>query len=150
MHKVLHACVRAGEQHARRVSTATLNLVVSDSTLWKSPPTQRGASKRPRIYYATQAAVRPPTFIFFCNDGRLIGDDYRRYLERSLRESIDLEGTPVRIFFRGRAPGKGEDSGGAKGGAAAGVKRTGLGSVRPAAAPRRKVAAKAPAQAGAR
>lgn len=105
MHKVLHACVHAGEQHAKRVSTATLNLVVSEATTWKSPSGVRGSTKRPKIYYATQAAVRPPTFIFFCNDGRLISEDYKRYLERSLRESIDLEGTPVRIFFRGRAPG---------------------------------------------
>jgi GTP-binding protein len=37
-------------------------------------------------FYATQGAVRPPTFVFFCNDGRLIGDGYKRYLERSLRE----------------------------------------------------------------
>lgn len=150
VHKVLHACVRAGEQHARRVSTATLNLVVSDSTLWKAPPSQRGAVKRPRIYYATQAAVRPPTFIFFCNDGRLIGNDYKRYLERSLRESIDLEGTPVRIYFRGRAPGKGEDG---KAGAP-GAKRAALGLARPVTAPRRKGAAKSgaksPASGGAR
>jgi GTPase len=102
VHKVLKACVSAGEQHMKRVSTGTLNLVVSDATQWKAPPSLRGVNKRPRVYYATQASVRPPTFIFFCNDGRLIGDDYKRYLERSLRESIDLEGTPIRIFFRGR------------------------------------------------
>lgn len=87
----------------KRVSTGTLNIVVSDATMWKSPPSQRGKAMKPRIYYATQAAVRPPTFVFFCNDGRLIGDDYKRYLERSLRENIDLVGTPVRTFFRGKA-----------------------------------------------
>lgn len=102
MHKVLKACVDAGAQHMRRVPTATLNLVVSEATMWKAPPSVRGTNRKPRIYYATQVAVRPPTFIFFCNDGRLIGDDYKRYLERSLRESIDLDGTPVRVFFRGR------------------------------------------------
>jgi GTPase len=103
VHKVLKACLHAGEQHAKRVSTGTMNLVVSDTTMWKAPPSSRGSSIKPRIYYATQAAVRPPTFIFFCNDGRLIGDDYRRYVERSLRESINLEGTPIRMFFRGKA-----------------------------------------------
>jgi GTPase len=111
MHKVLHACVHASEQHAKRISTATLNLVVSEATTWKSPSSVRGSTKRPKIYYATQAAVRPPTFVFFCNDGRLISEDYKRYLERSLRESIDLEGTPVRIFFRGRAPGTDDKAG---------------------------------------
>eukprot|EP00892_Ulva_mutabilis_P003026 jgi/Ulvmu1/12724/UM095_0028.1 len=103
IHKVLQACMRAGDQHMKRVSTGTLNIVVSDATMWKSPPSQRGKAMKPRVYYATQAAVRPPTFVFFCNDGRLIGDDYKRYLERSLRENIDLVGTPVRLFFRGKA-----------------------------------------------
>jgi len=92
----------------RRVSTATLNLVVKETLMWKGPPGVRGTSKKPRIYYATQAAVCPPTFLFFCNDGRLIGDDYKRYLERALRESIDLEGTPVRIYFRGKAKSAGD------------------------------------------
>lgn len=103
VHKVLKACVHAGNQHMKRVSTGTMNLVVGEATMWKAPPSQRGGGPKPKIYYATQAAIRPPTFIFFCNDGRLIGDDYRRYLERSLRGSIDLEGTPVRLFFRGKA-----------------------------------------------
>ena len=110
MHKVLKACVHAGAQHMKRVSTGTMNLVVGDATMWKAPPSQRGGGLKPRIYYATQAAIRPPTFIFFCNDGRLIGDDYRRYLERSLRGSIDLEGTPVRLFFRGKAGSAGQKS----------------------------------------
>ena len=106
VHKVLSACIAAGEKHMKRVSTATLNLVVKESLMWKMPPSIRGTTKKPRIYYATQAAVRPPTFLFFCNDGRLIGDDYKRYLERALRESIDLVGTPVRIYFRGKAIGE--------------------------------------------
>jgi GTPase len=103
VHKVLKACVDTAAQHAKRVTTATLNLVVTEATAWKAPPSIRGTNKVPRIYYATQAAIRPPTFIFFCNDGRLIGDDYKRYIERALRESIDFDGTPLRVFFRGRA-----------------------------------------------
>lgn len=111
VHKVLKACVDSAEKHAQRVTTATLNLVVSEATAWKAPPSLRGSTKQPKLYYATQAAVRPPTFIMFCNDGKLIGDDYRRYLERALRESIDLEGTPVRMYFRGRNSGAAATSG---------------------------------------
>lgn len=102
IHKVLDACIRAGEMHNKRVPTATLNMVVNEAVMWKAPPSSRGHFKKPKIMYATQGAVRPPTFVFFCNDGRLIGDGYKRYLERSLRENIALEGTPIRLFFRGK------------------------------------------------
>ena len=101
MHKVLKACVDAAGQHAKRVTTGTLNIVVEEATSWKAPPSSRGG-RRPRIYYATQASVRPPTFVMCCNDGKLITDDYKQYLERALRESIDLSGTPVRLLFRGK------------------------------------------------
>jgi len=49
-----------------------------------------------------QAAIRPPTFVFFCNTPALIGDDYRRYVERALRDNIGLSGTPLRLLWRGK------------------------------------------------
>lgn len=52
-----------------------------------------------------QAATRPPTFVFFVNDAKLFNEDYRLYMVRSLRESIGLAGTPLRLFFRSRRPG---------------------------------------------
>lgn len=52
---VMAAVLAAGEQHRRRVSTATLNLVIKEATAWKSPPSQRGSMRKGRIYYATQA-----------------------------------------------------------------------------------------------
>jgi predicted GTPase len=79
--QVVAAVLAAGEQHRRRVSTATLNLVLREAVAWKAPPSQRGNLKQGRIYYATQAAVSPPTFVLFVNDPRLFPDDYRRWVE---------------------------------------------------------------------
>jgi GTP-binding protein len=52
--EVVEAILEAGVQHRRRVSTATLNLVLREATAWKAPPTQRGSLKKGKIYYATQ------------------------------------------------------------------------------------------------
>lgn len=98
----MQAARNAGIEHSKRVSTATLNMVISEATHWRPPPTTRGTGRKGRIYYATQAAVRPPTFVFFVNDPKLIGEDYRRYMERQLREQVGFPGSPIRIFWRGK------------------------------------------------
>lgn len=51
-----------------------------------------------------QAAVRPPTFVFFVNDPKLFTDEYKRYVERQLRDNVGFPGTPLRLFWRGKAP----------------------------------------------
>ncbi len=76
--EVVAAIQQAGEQHRRRVSTATLNLVVKEAVAWKAPPTMRGSSRQGRLYYGTQAGSKPPSFVFFVNDPKLFPDDYRR------------------------------------------------------------------------
>jgi GTP-binding protein len=98
--KVLAAAVEASTHHRKRLSTATLNAVVQEATLWKSPPSRGG--RKGKVYYVTQASTRPPTFVFFCNDPKLFVETYRRYMERSLRENIGFPGTPVRILWRGK------------------------------------------------
>ena len=55
-----------------------------------------------KILYATQASVRPPTFVFFVNEPELVHFAYRRFLENQLREAFSFEGTPIRLRFRGR------------------------------------------------
>ncbi len=81
-----------------------MNMVLQETLAWKSPPTGKGSqAKRGRIYYVTQAATRPPTFVFFVNDPKLFTDDYRRYVERQLRDNVGFAGTPVRMFWRGKA-----------------------------------------------
>ena len=56
------------------------------------------------MFYASQAAVRPPTFVFFVNDPDLFGEDYRRYVARQLRTNIGFPGSPLRVYWRGKAP----------------------------------------------
>ena len=102
--KVLATAAEASTHHRKRLTTATLNAVVQEASLWKSPPSRGG--RKGKIYYATQASTRPPTFVFFVNDPKLFVDTYRRYMERSLRENIGFPGSPVRILWRGKGLGK--------------------------------------------
>ena len=91
----------AVEQHRRRVTTSVVNEVVAEAIGWRSPPTSRGG-RQGRLYYATQVASSPPSFTLFVNDPKLFGDSYRRYLERQFREGLGFEGTPLRLFWRGK------------------------------------------------
>ncbi len=88
------------EQHAMRVSTSLLNQVVRDAIGINPPPSDRG--RKLKIYYATQASVRPPTIVFFVNDAELMHFSYLRFLENKLREAFGFEGTPLRLVVRPR------------------------------------------------
>ena len=88
------------EQHAMRVSTSLLNQVVRDAVGINPPPSDRG--RKLKIFYATQAAVRPPTIVFFVNDAELMHFSYLRFLENRLRESFGFEGTPLKMVVRPR------------------------------------------------
>ena len=103
--KILDASYEASVIHKKRLTTATLNAVVQEATLWKAPPAK--ANKKGRIYYTTQAAIRPPTFVFFCNDPKLFSDTYKRFMERQLRKNIGFDGTPIRLLWRGKSKGGG-------------------------------------------
>ena len=88
------------EQHAMRVSTSLLNQVVRDAVGINPPPSDRG--RKLKIYYATQAAVKPPTIVFFVNDPELMHFSYLRFLENQLREAFGFEGTPLKLVVRPR------------------------------------------------
>ena len=59
-------------------------------------------NRRPKIFYGTQAAVAPPTFVFFANDAGSIHFSYRRYLENQIRDAFGFHGTPIKLVFRDR------------------------------------------------
>ena len=82
---------------SRRISTGTLNDVVSEAVAMTEPPSSGG--RRLKIYYATQAETNPPKFVFFVNDDELVHFSYRRYLENSLRRAFDFSGTPISLVF---------------------------------------------------
>ena len=91
----------AVEQHRRRVSTSVVNEVLKGSSELAQPTTTRGG-RQGRLYYGTQVASRPPSFTLFVNDPKLFGDTYRRYVERQIREGLGFDGSPVKLFWRGK------------------------------------------------
>lgn len=91
---------RVNDNHEQRISSAVLNDVVMDAIAHNPTPTDNG--KRLRIYYATQVAIKPPTFVIFVNDPELMHFSYERFLENQIREAFDFEGTPIHIIKRRR------------------------------------------------
>ncbi|KAL3785360.1 hypothetical protein HJC23_011043 [Cyclotella cryptica] len=100
--KIYDAVDSAVAAHRKRIPTSVLNEVLRDATLWQPPPARRNGAQA-KIYYGSQVSTRPPTIVVFVNDPKLINDNYRRYLDRKMRESLDgFESTPIRWMFRGR------------------------------------------------
>jgi len=87
-------------QASTRITTGMLNDLLADATARVQPPTDKG--RRLKIYYMTQASVRPPTFVCFCNNAELFHFSYQRYLENQIRSVFGLEGTPIRMIIRER------------------------------------------------
>ena len=88
------------EQQAMRVQTSVLNQLVMDAVSINPPPSHKG--KQLKIYFMTQADIKPPKFLVFVNDPELMHFSYLRFLENKLRESFGFEGTPLKLVVRGR------------------------------------------------
>ncbi len=88
------------ENHSLRISTGVVNEIVTEAVALNQPPSDKG--KRLRIYYVTQASVRPPTFVIFVNDKELMHFSYTRYLENKIREAFGFRGTPLKFIIRER------------------------------------------------
>jgi len=99
--KVMELVDVAAEQHKRRVSTSVINEVLEDAVRWHTPPSTR-QGRQGKIYYGTQVSSQPPTIALFVNSPALFKDNYRRYIDRQLRESLGFTGTPVKLFWRGK------------------------------------------------
>ena len=88
------------QNNSMRIATGVLNEIVTEATALKQPPSDKG--KRLKIYYTTQAAVKPPTFVIFVNDKQLMHFSYLRYLENKIREAFGFKGTSLKFFVRER------------------------------------------------
>jgi GTP-binding protein len=99
--RVLETAVDIWGERRRRVPTGELNRLVAAAGERQLPPMVKG--RRPKIFYGTQAAVAPPTFVFFANDASAVHFSYRRYLENRLRDAFGFSGTPIRLIFRDRS-----------------------------------------------
>lgn len=98
--QIFDKSVEVYEQATKRVSTGLLNKVINEAYAMNPPSTVK--NKRLKILYTTQINVQPPTFVMFTNNGDLMKDFYKRYLEKKLREAFGFFGTPIRIALRER------------------------------------------------
>jgi GTP-binding protein len=103
---LLTEAARVVEQASRRISTGELNQLL-EQIVEQKPPPAGPAGRHVRLYYATQPAVRPPTFFISTNYPADIGYPYRRFLTNQLRKAYGFEGTPVRLVFRAHKQKKG-------------------------------------------
>jgi len=99
--KILDLVDVAATSHRRRVSTAVINEVIQEAITWHSPPTTR-QGKQGKIYYGTQVSTCPPTIALFVNDPQRFNDNYRRYIEGQFRKQLGFQGSPLRLFWRGK------------------------------------------------
>lgn len=100
VHRLADLVKYVSEQQNMRISTSVLNQLIADAQLVNPAPLRSGRVLK--IYYMTQASVRPPTFILFVNEPQLMHFSYLRFLENRLRESFGFEGTPIRLILRGK------------------------------------------------
>ena len=92
------------ENHAMRVQTGVLNEIMTEAVAMQQPPSDKG--KRLKLFYMTQVAVKPPTFVIFVNKKELMHFSYQRYIENQIREVFGFAGTPIRIYIRERKEDK--------------------------------------------
>ena len=92
------------ENHAMRISTGVLNEIMAQAVALQQPPSNKG--KRLKLYYMTQTGVKPPTFVIFVNDKKLMHFSYTRYIENQIREAFGFKGTPLKFIIRERKEGK--------------------------------------------
>ncbi|MEA4852727.1 MAG: ribosome biogenesis GTPase Der [Christensenella sp.] len=97
----------AYENNTKRIQTGVLNDCLQDAITAVEPPATNG--RRLKVFYMTQVAVRPPTFVLFVNEVPLMHFSYQRYLENYLRKTFDFSGTPIKIIVRQRNEAKEEN-----------------------------------------
>ncbi len=88
------------ENQSLRIKTGLLNEILADAVALQEPPSDKG--KRLKLYYITQVGVKPPTFVLFVNDRKLMHFSYQRYLENRIREAFGFRGTPLKFIIRER------------------------------------------------
>ncbi len=98
--KLFEVIDMVSENHAMRVATGVLNEIMAEAVAMQQPPSDKG--KRLKLYYITQVAVKPPTFVIFVNKKELMHFSYTRYIENQIRDTFGFRGTPLRFIIRER------------------------------------------------
>lgn len=104
LNQIFDKAIEVYEQATKRVATGLLNKVINEAYAMNPPTTIKG--KRLKILYTTQINTQPPLFVLFANNGDLMKEHYKRYLEKKLREAFGFFGTPIRIALRERSDKK--------------------------------------------
>ena len=105
---ILEKSIEVYQQYTKRIQTSDVNKILESMVARHTPPSK--GSKKTRIYYGTQVAVKPPSFVFTSNNPAAINTSYQRFVVNQLRHFIGFEGTPVRIFWRDKSKNIGEES----------------------------------------
>ena len=100
IHTLMPAILKSYESYTKEIKTSILNDVIRDAVSLHEPPSYKG--RRLKIYFVNQTDTRPPKFVFHVNNKGLVHFSYERYLENKIRESFDLDGTPIIIQFKNR------------------------------------------------
>ena len=98
IHKALETAMQVYQNRMQKIPTSQLNEVMLEAIQKNPPPSYKG--KYIKIKYVTQLPTHSPSFAFFCNLPQYIKDPYKRYIENQLRQSFNLNGVPIRVFFR--------------------------------------------------
>merc|ERR1712224_385028 len=98
LNMMLQTIVGVSREYKRRISTATVNLILSDIS-HHIPITQKVAGSKGKIFYGTQIGTKPPTFILFVNNPEAFGEVQRIFIEKEIREQIGYAGTPIRLLW---------------------------------------------------
>lgn len=100
INRIMETLVKIEVEAQRRIPTSELNRFM-ETVIGRRPPTHP-KGKHVKIYYLTQASIKPPTFVFFCNQANLITENYRRFLHNQIREVFAFEGVSIRLVFKGK------------------------------------------------
>ncbi len=100
LHTLMPLIIKAYENNNKELKTSLINDVITDAVSMHEPPSYKG--KRLKIYFVNQTGTKPPKFTFYVNNKKLVHFSYERYLENKLRESFDLEGSPIILQFKNK------------------------------------------------
>lgn len=100
IHTLMPMILKCYESYTKEIKTSILNDVIRDAVSLHEPPSYKG--RRLKIYFVNQVDTKPPKFVFHVNNKNLVHFSYERYLENKIRESFDLDGTPIIIQFKNR------------------------------------------------
>jgi GTP-binding protein len=102
VNRILDMILEVEEQSKKRIPTSKLNKFLEKVTS-RFPPSHSSGT-HVKIYYGTQIQTHPPTFVFFCNNAKLLTVHYKRYIHNQLRQEFNFAGASIRLYFRSRDP----------------------------------------------